>query len=388
MNRPAKQRLLLVGGGHAHLEVVRRLADRRDVAATLVNPGRHAAYSGMISGLIAGHYRFEEAHIDLGPLCARSGVELVSAKATRIDPVKREVACDDGVVRSFDVVSIDTGSTPSLADVPGAVEYAVPVKPVGQFLARWNQLLAAGGQSPIHIVVVGGGAGGVELVLAMQHCLATRSRTPDTRPAKLTLVSDSLLPGHAERARELVRGILRLRGIATVHERARRLTAGCVHTAQGKEIPADFVVFATRASAPGWIAESGLGTDSLGFIAVNPHLQSVSHATVFAAGDVATMVATPAPKSGVYAVRAGPVLYENLSASLAGRPLTAEFEPQRRALALIATGDRDAVASYGSAALAGRWLWRWKDRIDRRFVARYAGSGARSVGYFDHIRRS
>lgn len=368
--------LLLVGGGHAHIEVVRRLAGDRDVSATLVNAGNHATYSGMLPGLIAGHYQLEQAHIDLRALCRRSGVEFVSARVTRIRPDARQVECDDGTCRAFDVVSINTGSTPQMSDIPGALEYAVPVKPVLPFLARWEQALAsqqASNRAPLRVVVVGAGAGGVELVMAMHHRLVRSSHVAAARDARFTLISESLLPGHAQRARETVRAILRNRGIALERGRVARLTAGFVHTSDGRALPSDFTVFATRASAPGWLTRSGLATDSLGFIAVDSYLRSVSHSHVFAAGDVATIVSDPVPKSGVYAVRAGPLLHENLLAVLReGRPVS-ELTGQRRALALITSGDRHATLSYGPLVLSGRWLWRWKDRIDRRFVRKYAG---------------
>lgn len=373
MTRPTP-RLLLVGGGHAHLEVVRRLAGHRDVSATLVNAGRYATYSGMLPGLIAGHYSFEEAHVDLDGLCRRSNVGFVSARVTGIRPDQREAECDDGVRRGFDVVSIDTGSTPRMSDVPGAREHAVAVKPVAHFLARWEHALASRQTSdgmPIDVVVVGGGAGGVELVLAMHHRLAGSAQTRQAQMTRFTLISESLLPGHAPRVQDRVRVILSERGIALARGRVARVTASVVHTSDGRALPAQLAIFATRASAPEWLAASGLATDSLGFIAVDSHFQSVSHAGVFAAGDVATNLADPAPKSGVHAVRAGPLLFENLRAVLWGRRPTAVFERQHRTLALIASGDRHATLSYGPIGLSGRWLWRWKDRIDRRFVARY-----------------
>jgi selenide,water dikinase len=299
----------------------------------------------------------------------------VSAKATRIDPDASTVTCDDGVSRSFDIVSIDVGSMPGISDIPGALENAVPLKPVAPFLARSSGVLSAAakdGATPRRVVVVGGGAGGVELVLAMHHrCSAVLQREPG-RAIRFALVSENLLPGHVQRLQEIVSVILADRGIALERGRVERLTPGCVHMSEARSLLSDFVVFATGASAPAWLAHSGLATDERGFISVDSQLRSVSHANVFAAGDVATMVARPAPKSGVYAVRAGPVLAENLIAVRRGRSPQTSFEPQRRALALIASGNQHATLSYGSLALSAHWLWRWKDRIDRRFVRKYA----------------
>ncbi len=123
-----------------------------------------------------------------------------------------------------------------------------------------------------------------------------------------------------------------------------------------------------------WLRDAQLALDDRGFIAVNSHLQSISHPFVFAAGDVATLIETPRPKSGVYAVRAAKPLAANLIAALTGKPLRT-FSPQRRALYLISTGPKHAIASWGGFAVAGRWVWRWKNRIDRDYIAKLSCSG-------------
>jgi selenide,water dikinase len=140
------------------------------------------------------------------------------------------------------------------------------------------------------------------------------------------------------------------------------------------EIEADAIVWATGAGAPALLAASALARDAAGFVTVGETLQSTSHANVFAAGVVATMVGHPRPRSGVYAVRQGPPLAHNLRAAVIGAALV-RYIPQRRALAIITTGGRHAVATRGDWALAGGWVWRWKDWIDRRFMARYASPG-------------
>lgn len=361
--------LLLLGGGHSHVEVVRRfgLAPPPDTRVTLASTLRHTPYSGMLPGLVAGHYAFHDCHIDLESLCRWARVAFVEKHALSLDPGLRRIDYADGSSDRFDFVSIDIGSVPDTATVPGAMEHAVPVKPVAGFLAAWNKLV--GHDAPGPIAVVGAGAGGVELALAMQH----RLRGRNTPAMHLINDADDVLPGHPARVRRALRRILLERRI-TLHlgSRVSRLEPGTVHRVSGPPVSADLIVWVTGASAPASARASGLDTDARGFIAVGDTLQSVSHSCVFAAGDVATMVNHPRPKSGVYAVRQGPVLAENLRRALAGEALL-EWQPQRSALALVSAGNRYAVMSYGAFAMEGAWVWRWKDRIDRAFMARYRG---------------
>jgi selenide,water dikinase len=218
------------------------------------------------------------------------------------------------------------------------------------------------------VVTVGGGAGGVELTLAMQHHM----RQAGAQAAFCVVTdTDAILPGHAAGVRRRLERVMRTRGVAHhVRSRVSEIDAGLARLADGTVIPADYVVWATGASAPAWLREAGLAIDSRGFVLVGETLQSRSHPEVFAAGDVATVERHPRPKSGVYAVRQGPPLAENLGRTLAGtRP--ERYLPQRVALALISTGDRHAIASWGPLSWEGDWVWRWKDRIDRRFMAQY-----------------
>ncbi|MFO1205003.1 MAG: FAD-dependent oxidoreductase [Burkholderiales bacterium] len=366
------KRLLLLGGGHAHVHVMRALARTPPPATqvTLVSRGRFTPYSGMLPGLLSGLNTFEESHIDLKWLASDTGCAFVAAEATRIDVRARRVECADGTSFDYDVLSIDTGSTPAIDHVPGAREHALPVKPVDRFLAEWDAIESqiAAGKRPC-IAVVGGGAGGVELLLSLQH----RLRTTIGDTTRFLLVTDEadVLMSHNASVRRIFRDILKARGVE-VHlgHAVVRVDPGVLHRTGGETIRTDFAVWVTTASAPTWIAEAGLATDNRGFIAVNDRLQSTSHPEVFAAGDVATMLGHPRPKSGVFAVRQGPPLARNLRCALSGEALT-PHTPQRLALALIGTGDRYAVASWGPFAAKGHWVWRWKRYLDRRWMRTY-----------------
>jgi selenide,water dikinase len=369
------KRLLLVGGGHAHVEVLRRFgrAPLDGVELVLVSPHRLTPYSGMLPGLVAGHYAHAAVHIDLARVARFAGARFLQTLATGVDPRRRIATLADGATLEFDLVSLDVGSAPASAGVPGAADHAVGLKPVDRFLAAWDGWRAQARNGALRrLLVVGGGAAGVEIVCAMHHRLARETGRPDAVACALATDVDRLLPMHPPRVQALLARILGERGIALhLATPAARIEPGAMITATGERIPADAIAWATGAAAPAWLRGLGVALDAGGFVAVNESLQSISDERVFAAGDCATVIGHPRPRAGVFAVRQGPPLAANLRAALAGRPL-ARYVPQERALALISTGDRYAVAARGGWAAEGRWVWRWKDWIDRRFVRRYA----------------
>jgi selenide,water dikinase len=358
------KRLLIVGGGHSHIAVLKSFGDApaEDVQLTLLSPNRHALYSGMIPGLIAGHYRLDDCRIDLQPLATRAGARFFQDSAVGVDPALREVITARGERHRYDVLSLDVGS--ATGEPAGTVEHALRLRPVEAFLAGWERLRESAKRGEVRrIAVIGGGAAGVEVLLAMQHALAGVA-------TEFALFSElPVLAGNGAR-RAIVR-ILGARGVA-VHP-GRKVLAASKHGVEldgGEHFEAQATVWATGASAPSWIAQSSLATDPLGFVAVSDTLQSRSCPEIFAAGDVASVIGELGPKSGVFAVRQGPVLARNLRRALAGEA-PERFRPPSRSLALISCGGRYAVASWGGLALEGAWVWRWKDRIDRRFVSQY-----------------
>ncbi|MGH8618002.1 MAG: FAD-dependent oxidoreductase [Burkholderiales bacterium] len=363
------KRLVLVGGGHTHIEILRRWAIA-PVPATelvLVSPARDAPYSGMLPGLMAGHYRFRDAHIDLEALAHAAGARFITTLAHGLEPAQRRLRLADGAALPYDLVSLDAGSIPAGLETPGAATHAIALRPVAALLSAWEDLRAraqAGGLR--RVVVVGGGAGGVELLLAMQYRLAALG-------VRFVAVFDTAEPlaSHPARVRARFTRVLAGRGVETyAGRRVAAVEAGAVVTESGQRIAADAIIWATGPAPAATWHNSGLALDDDGFLLVDAQLRSVSDTAVFATGDCATLRGQRYPRSGVYAVRQGPVLAGNLRAALTGGAL-ADYVPQARALALISTGDRYAVASWGPLSFAGRWVWRWKDRIDRRFMSRY-----------------
>jgi selenide,water dikinase len=365
--------LVLVGGGHSHVEVLRRFAMRPapDIRLTLISRDIDTPYTGMLPGFVAGHYTYAECHIDLRPLARAAGARLFYNEAVGLELESKQVLCDGRPPVSFDYLSLDIGSRPGWCGIPGAADYTLPVKPVDLFLSKWTAVEEAALRSerPFRIVVVGGGAGGVEICLTLQHRLSMRG----SNQAEFAIVTDQpeLLPTHGRGVRQRLTRIAGARGIALhLDHKVVRVSPNLLHCESGKEIPFDAAVWVTSASAVPWLADTGLKTDARGFVLVNDELQSLSHPFVFAAGDTASIIGRQLAKAGVYAVREGPPLARNLRR--AGRDEALEaYRPQRRHLALISTGDKYAVASRGSFSAEGAWLWQVKDFIDRRWMRMY-----------------
>lgn len=366
------KRLVLVGGGHAHIEVLRGLASRRDPrrAVTLVTPSQRLIYSGMVPGVVAGHYAVEDCAIDLVELARRAEAELLLTTASLVSADAGRVACSDGSVLGYDVLSLDVGSTPVIGAARGVERHAVPMRPLERLLVAWNGVVARARAGEIRaITVVGGGAAGVEMALAMRHRL--ERECPGAAP-HVRLLSDAPGVGIAGGAGRRLLACLRRAGVeCQLNALVKEVGAGYVRVEGGLEFATDSVFWATGAAAHGWIRDSGLPTDDRGFLLTNLRLQAVTYANIFGAGDCATVEGHVMPKAGVFAVRAAPTLAANLLAALDGGEL-AEHVPDPRFLALIATGRRHAVGTWGRWSWQGRWAWRWKDRIDRRFMRRYA----------------
>lgn len=363
------KRVLLLGGGHAHVHVLRELAREPMPGAEvlLLTPYARQMYSGMVPGLVAGHYAVDDCVIPLAPLAARAGVLRVESSATAFDANDRSVVLADGRVLEFDVASLDTGAVIPRDAIAGAREHALFVRPIEHFVAMLDPLVALAGQRSLGLALVGGGAAGVELAMALVHRLGERARV------SLVTGGPPPLASHPASAQRRVRRALARARITVLEEACVEIAADHLRLASGLRLANDAAVVATGAAPAPWLAASGLALCEQGFVATGPTLQSVSHPAVFAVGDVAARPDAPHARSGVYAVRAGPPLALNLRRFVAGGELL-PHHPQRRALNLIACGDRRAIASWGGWSVEGRWVWRWKVRIDREFIARYAGS--------------
>ena len=367
--------IVLVGAGHTNMHIVRmwRMNPLPDTRLTLVSPFSRATYSGMLPGTLAGLYEPEEMEVDLWRFVAPSGVRLIVDEAVRIDGEKRRVHfCERPSIR-FDVASVGVGSMPAGGDRWRDVPCCIPIKPMATFRQRLAERLDSlresdrgiSGQSPVRAVVVGGGAAGVEICLCLEAILrrdgvAAEVSLVDSRPAIL----GGYLPGTIRRVTDELsrRGIRLQSGV-----RVEAVNAESLQLSDGEELPVDIVIWSTGAAPPPLIQNTDLPKANDGFLAVDRNLQSTSGYPVFAVGDSASLIHSPVAKSGVYAVREGPFLWENLRRFLRNQSLK-PYPPQPGFLSLLADGDGGAFLNYKRIAASGRWCWKYKDHIDRKFM--------------------
>jgi len=368
-------RLVLLGGGHAHLFVLEALA--RDLfpgtEATLISPVRRQAYSGMVPGMIAGRYRADELSFDLEAIARRAGARYVSGAGRRIRPDAGQIELADGSLVAYDVLSVATGSTVRGTELPGVAERALLVRPIDRAVEIGPALSQAlAGDANPAVVVVGAGAAGIEIALAARARLRLLAGR-DVGTVTVLEAAPRLFGGRLpQTSRSVERAPARNRVALRLGTGVSAASAAGVRLPDGTGLPARVLVWAAGAAASDLLRTSGLALDAQGFLLVDDRLRSPSDPRVFAAGDAATPARWPGtPKAGVYAVREGPVLCANLAAACRGAEPPRAYRPQRRFLALLNTGDGRAILSYGPLAASGRWAMVLKDRIDRGFVRRF-----------------
>jgi pyridine nucleotide-disulfide oxidoreductase family protein len=365
------KRLVLLGGGHTHLHVLIAMAREPmpGVQAVLATPHSRQLYSGMVPGWIAGHYTLDECAVALEPLARAAKVELALSPAVSLDARERTVTLADGRVAEYDVLSLDTGATVDRESIRGAREHGLFLRPLDHFVQLFDRVPALAADRVLDVAVIGGGAAGFEVALAVHH----RLNGSGSERARVCLVTGdaTVLPGFTPRVRQRAVDTLRRARITLMNQKVVEVGPAQVQLDNGARLVCDVPLLALPAVAPPWLRDSGLALDEQGFVATTATLQSTSHPEVFAAGDVASRNDRALPRSGVFAVRAGPALALNLRRRLAGGELM-PWQPRERSLYLLSCGDRRAIASWGNLSAQGRWVWWWKDQIDRGFVGSFA----------------
>jgi selenide,water dikinase len=367
----SRRHLILVGGGHTHVHVLRGLAMRPEpgLRVTLVSPGARSHYSGMLPGRLAGTYDLEESSIDVAALAARAGAAFWPESVLALDLENRSIQTGSRGSIPYDLLSLDVGSRPRGIDEVAPLPAVVGVRPVEAAASRISSFVEKSrNKGRGRALVVGAGAGGLELAFAL------RRRLPRSPACGVTVVeaAEEILPSATVSGRRLVSDLLRTNEIDL--QTGRRFSDhrdGVAILDDGTRVEADIVLWATGAEGLPFLARSGLQSDEQGFVLVDDHLRCLGRGDVFAVGDCARMEQhREMPRAGVYAVRQGPYLEANLRRAARGLSLVS-YRPQKRFLSLLSTADGKAVFLFGGRAGYGRLWWRLKDWIDRRFIERY-----------------
>ncbi len=371
----AGSKVVLVGCGHTHVQVLRTLRSNSDLGRnlTVVVDEPTTIYSGMVPGFVAGQYGADDIEIDVPALAHASRAELLVSAAVGIDLSQRTITLENGGRVDYDVASFDVGAAVAGTATPGFEEHVLPVRPMAHFVRRISDMIDTAWREPsnatVRVTIVGGGAAGVELAFALNHRLSQSGRTQ----AKVTVIEAGIriLP---EYPNALVRRLER-----RAAKRGIDFRLGCEVIAVERDatvlqtserVRHDHAIWAAGAASQSLFRDSGLSTDKRGFARVRPTLQAEDHGNIFAAGDCAALVGYPlTPKAGVFAVRQAPVLAHNLRAALAGTPFR-EYRPQREFLTLLNLGDGPAIGTKWGRTAEGRWVMKLKDWVDRRFVER------------------
>ena len=361
-----KKTLLLIGGGQAHVEVLRQLAlnppAESDVA--LFNPSPSVLYSDMVPGVIAGHYEPAEAKLNLWALCQKARVRFFETSVLSLNAANCVLESGIGERHRFDYASFDVGGiSQTLPTSPGA--YVVTVKPVDALLAAITEFESVR-LSSLVVRIVGNGPSALEVALA----LAFRWRESTNR--RVAIVAPTrLMVGYPKRVRTLALNACKKLGVAVLENKVvEHIEPTRLRLVGGDLIETQLTVLATGYCPVPLMQKTDLTRATDGSIHVNTNLQSSNHPHIFAAGDCANISGLTIPKSNVFTARQGATLATNLLATFTGAPLTA-YRHWANVLNLLSLGDKRAIATRNGLTTAGAWAWRWKDSSNRKWIDRY-----------------
>lgn len=380
--------VVLLGVGHTNAHIVRmwKMKPIENAELICISNFPTATYSGMVPGVMAGQYPTEAMEIDLVRLCASAGARLILGDVSGIDHENREIIFRDRPRLGFDVLSIGVGSRPSFSGVEiDDDQVLVPVKPMQTFLARTRSRLKTAAQhitnqataGSLKIAIVGGGIGSIEIAVCLDERLkndrASVGLDDFNGSFEITLVTggENVGVGLLASTREKIRHCLEQRGIKTeVGARVQSIQRDHLKLGNGTRVDVDMLIWAASALAPPILADLDMKTDDRGFILTRSTLQSVDNDRVFVVGDSGSMTEHDLAKAGVFAVRQGPILWDNFKRLIWGRKLV-DYIPQKKFLKLINTADGKSIAEYGTRSYHARWCWWLKNRIDTKFMKMY-----------------
>ncbi len=364
---PPKNRIVLVGGGHSHCVFLKMWAMKEvklPLDIVLINPSAFTPYTGMLPGLISGDYRRKDAYVDLVKLCNASGVRLLIGSVEKINPYRKSLVIKGRPEITFDVVSIDVGIKSLAENFLSKSETLISAKPMGELYEKWKEFL-----SQVHknnkkaVTIVGGGLGGVELAFAVKEALEKNQS-----PHNITIIDKGkILKRETTKLCKKLTKLLMAKEIKIIENiNILSLNDNKILLSSKTSIHSDFTIMTAGSHPYSWIEESGIPCKN-GFVVVDSYLKSPKFPFLYAAGDCAHIDSTPREKAGVFAVRAGPYLFHNITSSFGNRTFR-KFYPQRRHLKLISIGKRKAISSGRGFQLSGSAIWHWKNFIDKKFM--------------------
>jgi NADH dehydrogenase FAD-containing subunit len=360
--------IVFVGAGHAHSHALTHIKAFLDSnhRVTVIGPGRFY-YSGMAPGWLGGQYAEEECSVDVERMLSVSGAEFIRGRVVRVDAPGKSVELEDGSRVDYDLLSLNLGSAVDVPALNGEGE-TLTVKPIRQMRAIREHVLSID-HAPLHLVVAGGGAAGCEMAANLRRLTDERGLR-----AHITLLSGGhpVLARHGWLAGHLFCGWCRRHAVNVVQARAVSREASGVRLDDGRVLPCDLLVAATGVRPPSMAADSGLPVSDDGSLVVNDRLQCPKYPSIFGGGDCIAFQGRALPSVGVHAVREGRVLHRNLLAAAAGEPLK-PYRPRKHFMLILNLGGESGLLVWGGLAFRARWVLRWKERIDRGFIAQSLG---------------
>ncbi len=350
------KKLVLVGASPTHLQVVAafKAAPRADTDVILVTPLDHAVHSALLSGMVAGQYDPAQCTALLEELVKGSAIKIVPAHCTGVDTATRQLRLSNGHIVHYDILSLDARPVVDRdaidAQVPGAKQYAMFTQPPEHFAKLWPQVLAHAAQKALHISVLGAGAQGVELAMALQHRLPT---------CRVTLIASPAAPvaAHTLGLQRRVMAALKALNITVLQDSCSNIEASCLHFSSGASLVCDIPVVAIDGHPPTYLAGSGLALNDDGSLRINTYHQSASHSHVFA-------------DTAACGFEAGAAFNTNMRAVLDDKPPKLAV-PAPHALNLISCGPRKAIASWGAIHFPSAIAWRLYAVINQRWIRQY-----------------
>lgn len=356
-----RKRLVLVGGGHVHLYIIKQIISKGlpGVEVVVISPSLYQYYSGMVSGFVEGIYELADLRIDVKALATLAKCTFIKHRVADVYPFKKVVRMENGSELKYDAISFDIGSLTAHTNIPGVKDFATSIKP-NYFFPQVREIMHQA-EEP---VVVGGGIAGVEMALALQ---AWRINNNKRDPVTL-LSSGTLLNNKKVKVRNKIRQLVNEKGIQIYeNQRVEEITEQHIRT-KIKLFDYDQVLWLTGPKASPLFDQAGLPTDEQGFLLVNSNLQVPDHPSIFGAGDCITIDNNlRLPKNGVYAIKQAPILWDNLKSFLNQQKLK-PFKSQTHFLSILSTGNRKGFLMYGEFVASGSFAWYLKHKIDKNYI--------------------